>query len=94
MNNPEDDGARRREVAQKAGELVSEKMSDLWWTFLVRGIVALLLGILALFWPSDSISWLLRLFGLFLVFFTPIGGEQGQGDGQVIMRAVLGQVRR
>ena len=58
---------RRREMARKAGEVASEKMSDLWWTFLVRGIVFLILGLAALFWPSSSISLLLRIFGFFLV---------------------------
>mgnify|MGYP001813165733 CR=1 FL=1 len=85
MNDHQDNAGRGREVAQKAGELVSYKMGDLCLTFLVRVIVALLLGIAALFWQSDSIAWLLRLFGLFLVFdaamtffgLRRIDGQQG-----------------
>jgi uncharacterized membrane protein HdeD (DUF308 family) len=60
-------GQRRTELRQKAGAAIGDKASDLWWTFLVRGGIALLLGIAALFWPTSSISILLRLFGLFLV---------------------------
>lgn len=57
---------RRSDIVQKAGEAFSEKMSDLWWTFLVRGVFFLLLGLAALFWPSSSVSMLLRIFGFFL----------------------------
>ncbi len=56
----------RSDIVQKAGEAFSEKMSDLWWTFLVRGVFFLLLGLAALFWPSSSVSMLLRIFGFFL----------------------------
>jgi uncharacterized membrane protein HdeD (DUF308 family) len=59
--------ARGVELAQKARATIGKKASELWWTFLVRGGIALLLGTAALFWPTSSISILLRLFGLFLV---------------------------
>lgn len=74
----------RRELARRAGALLSDKMSDLWWTLAVRGAIALLLGFGALFWPTGSISLLLRLFGLFLVLdaaLTYVGVRQR--DGQV-----------
>lgn len=58
---------RRRELAKKAGSMIGERASDLWWPFLVRGGIALFLGIAALFWPTSSIAILLRLFGLFLI---------------------------
>jgi len=58
---------RRREIVREAGEVVSAKVSDLWWTFLVRGVLALLLGLAAIIWPTGSISLLLMLFGVFLI---------------------------
>jgi uncharacterized membrane protein HdeD (DUF308 family) len=67
MDQDLEQNERRREMARKAGEVASEKMSDLWWTFLIRGIVFLILGLAALFWPSSSVSLLLRVFGFFLV---------------------------
>jgi uncharacterized membrane protein HdeD (DUF308 family) len=68
MEDPRPDPDRRRaEFARKEGATIGDKASDLWWTFLARGLIALFLGIAALFWPTSSISVLLRLFGLFLV---------------------------
>ncbi|WP_162798522.1 HdeD family acid-resistance protein [Sulfitobacter sp. SK012] len=67
MDQDMEPNERRREMARKAAEVASEKMGDLWWTFLIRGIAFLILGLVALFWPSNSISLLLRIFGLFLI---------------------------
>jgi uncharacterized membrane protein HdeD (DUF308 family) len=64
---------RRAEMAQKVGGTIGKRASDLRWTFLVRGGIALVLGIAALFWPTSSISILLRLFGLFLVLDAALG---------------------
>lgn len=58
---------RRQEIARRAGVVASDRLSDLWWMFAVRGVLALGLGTLALFWPTGSVSALLRLAGLFLV---------------------------
>ena len=38
-----------------------------WWTVLLRGIVAILFGLLAIFWPEISISVLVLLFGIFAI---------------------------
>ncbi|MEA3411163.1 MAG: DUF308 domain-containing protein [Pseudomonadota bacterium] len=38
-----------------------------WWSFLLRGLIALALGLCALIWPSASLSILLRLVGLYLL---------------------------
>ena len=76
-------GQRRADLARKAGATIGDKASELWWTFLVRGGIALLLGIAALFWPTSSISILLRLFGLFLVLdavFWVFGARRGSDD--------------
>jgi uncharacterized membrane protein HdeD (DUF308 family) len=59
---------RRQEILRNARGFLSESASDLWWTFLVRGILAAILGVLALFWPTSSISILLRIVGAFHVF--------------------------
>jgi uncharacterized membrane protein HdeD (DUF308 family) len=68
MSEPVFDGSRREELRDRSRAVLSAKMGDLWWTFLVRGILAAILGVIALFWPTDSISILLRITGLFLVF--------------------------
>lgn len=59
---------RRHDIMRNARGFLSESTSDLWWTFLVRGILAAILGVLALFWPTGSVSILLRIVGAFLLF--------------------------
>ena len=57
-----------RAKAQELRQAASQKMGDLWWTFAIRGALALLLGILALIWPQESLTLLLRIAGIFLFF--------------------------
>ena len=38
---------------------------DKWWTFLLRGILALIFGIIVLVWPAATVYVLIILFGLF-----------------------------
>jgi uncharacterized membrane protein HdeD (DUF308 family) len=40
-------------------------LSRFWWTLLLRGIAAILFGVLALFWPGVTLSFLLLLFGVY-----------------------------
>ena len=77
---------RRKEVLDKARSTVSGSMGDLWWTFLVRGILAAIVCIAALFWPTASVSILLQLVGLFLVIdgavaFIGFRNRAGAGSG-------------
>jgi uncharacterized membrane protein HdeD (DUF308 family) len=60
-----EDSHNRLGVAQAH---VSDKLGDVWWAFMLRGALAALLGIIALFWPTGSISLLLRIVGAFLIF--------------------------
>ncbi len=48
-------------------DALGDQLAGLWWTFLLRGVLAGALGIAALFWPTGSISLLLRLVGLLLI---------------------------
>jgi len=60
-------GGRRGEFVDNSREVISNTMGDLWWTFLMRGVLAAVLGVIALFWPTESISILLRIAGIFLI---------------------------
>ena len=46
---------------------VSGKMSGIWWAFLLRGLLALGLGVSALIWPGLTLALLIRLVGLYAV---------------------------
>lgn len=69
----------------EAREAISERLAGLWWTFLVRGLLAAIVGIAALFWPSGSIALLMQLVGFLLVLdgaFTLFGfGRRGAAGG-------------
>lgn len=40
---------------------------DLWWVMVVQGIVAVLFGIVAIFWPGLTLTVLVYLFGAFIL---------------------------
>jgi uncharacterized membrane protein HdeD (DUF308 family) len=44
---------------------VSGKMGGIWWAFLLRGLLALGLGVSALIWPRLTLALLIRLVGLY-----------------------------
>jgi uncharacterized membrane protein HdeD (DUF308 family) len=44
---------------------VSDKLGNIWWAFMTRGVLAAGLGLCALFWPGASLTILMRLVGLF-----------------------------
>ena len=45
-----------RQVAYVVRESVGERLSDVWWWFLVRGVLAVGLAVVALFWPQKTIG--------------------------------------
>ncbi|WP_171170744.1 HdeD family acid-resistance protein [Ruegeria sp. HKCCA0370] len=77
-------------------DMLGEQLSSLWWTFLLRGILAGLVGIAALFWPSGSIALLLRLVGVLLILdggLTLLGvGRRGVMGGAAIGALLIGLV--
>ncbi len=56
-------------------------MRDHWWTFLLRGMVAIIFGVLALFLPGLTIAALVLLFGAFAFvegLFAVVGALRGR----------------
>src|SRR5512143_3403744 len=43
------------------------QLSRDWWHFAVRGVLAIVFGILALVWPKSAITALVLLFGVFVL---------------------------
>ena len=43
-------------------------MADNWWVLLLRGIAAVIFGLLALFWPGLTVYLLLIVFGAYAIF--------------------------
>ena len=44
---------------------VSGKMGNVWWAFMLRGLLALGLGVSALIWPKLTLALLFRLIGVY-----------------------------
>ncbi len=86
-----DDGSIERR------EAIDARLAELWWTFLIRGLLAAAVGIAALFWPTGSISLLMRLVGVLLILdggvtllgFGRRGIVGGFGLGAIIIGFVL-----
>ncbi len=80
----------------EAKEELGDRLGSLWWTFLLRGLLAAGVGVAALFWPTGSISLLLRLVGLLLVLdgaLTLFGfGRKGTAGGVGLGAVAIGLV--
>lgn len=97
MEDPEFSHAEIVDDARfEAREAISERLGGLWWTFLLRGALAVVVGIAALFWPTGSISFLLQAIGLLLVLdggLTLLGiGRSGTVAGVAVGSILIGLV--
>ena len=54
-------------AAAGARARISDRLGDVWWSLLVRGLLAVALGLVALFWPKATLSILVRLIGLYVL---------------------------
>lgn len=87
--------ARDGEIVDDAREAINESMSQLWWAFLLRGLCALALGLIALFWPTQSIGFLIWVAGLFLVIdgaVTLFGAFRGVDRNISVLSGVISTV--
>lgn len=62
-----------QQVVGGAKQRVNDKLGDIWWWFLLRGVLALGLAIAALFWPQQTIGLLVNLLGAYLLFDGVVG---------------------
>ncbi|MEV8639046.1 HdeD family acid-resistance protein [Streptosporangium sp. NPDC051023] len=44
-----------------------EELSRTWWVYLVRGVCAILFGLLAIFWPRITVYYLLIIFAAYVI---------------------------
>lgn len=67
-------------------ESVLRAASENWWQYLVRGVLAVIFGIIALVWPSITLAILIVVFGLFVLLssiVTGVGAIARAGTGQL-----------
>jgi uncharacterized membrane protein HdeD (DUF308 family) len=53
--------------AARVQSIISDRLGDVWVSYLWRGLAALALGFGALFWPKATIALLVQLVGIFAV---------------------------
>ena len=56
---------RLRVVATGPEHRAGSTLGDRWWSFMLRGVLAGVLGLCALFWPSATLALLITLVGVF-----------------------------
>jgi uncharacterized membrane protein HdeD (DUF308 family) len=61
-----------------------EELARTWWVYLIRGVCAILFGLLAIIWPSITLFVLVAVFGayaivngIFELFSSGRGGSRG-----------------
>lgn len=93
-NNPQPEILEAHSMDSR--DALGDQLANLWWTFLLRGLLAGALGIAALFWPTGSIALLLRLVGVLLVLdggLTLLGfGRRGLIGGVGVGALLIGLV--
>lgn len=62
------DKEKLQSAAAGAQARVSDTLGDVRWSLLVRGLLAVALGIAAIFWPKATLELLVRLVGLYVLF--------------------------
>lgn len=74
-----------------------DALSRNWWALAIRGIVAVLFGILAFVWPQLTLATLVLLFGAYILadgIFAVVHGVQSHGESQrwwaVLLEGIAG----
>lgn len=70
----------------------SDRLGDVWWTFMLRGLLAAALGLCALIWPTLSLEILLRLVGIYCLADGVAGlvGALRSGERPSLLQALFG----
>jgi uncharacterized membrane protein HdeD (DUF308 family) len=74
---------------------MEQLFSKFWWTFVVRGFIAVLFGLLVLSWPGLSLDFLVLTFGIFallqgILSVIPGGSKLGGRIYFLLIEGVLG----
>lgn len=59
------------------------QFAEYWWLFVVRGVLAVIFGVVALAWPGITVLALVTLFGAYVIvdgFFSVVHALRGEGS--------------
>ncbi len=93
------DQDRGHALAAGVQSRLSGKLGDLWWAFMLRGVLAAALGLCALIWPSVSLAVLIALVGIYCLADGAAGlfgvwraSERGANLLQALLGVAVGAV--
>jgi uncharacterized membrane protein HdeD (DUF308 family) len=92
MNPNASSDERLKDFAADMRTRASDRLGDVWWTFMLRGLLAAALGLCALIWPTLSLEILLRLVGIYCLADGVAGlvGAIRSGERPSLLQAVFG----
>lgn len=74
-----------------------ELLAEFWWVLVLRGVVAIVFGVLAFLWPGVTIEFLIALFGAYMLVdgvFGTVGALRGRHHAQhwvlMLLEGLLG----
>jgi len=83
---------RLQATAAELKNRVGEKMGNVWWAFMLRGLLALGLGVSALIWSNLTLDLLVRLIGIYALLDGVAGfisGIRGQDLHSYLLPALV-----
>lgn len=84
-----------RKAVSGAKHKAGARLGDIWWWFLIRGVLMLGLAIFALFWPQKTIALMVNILGAYLLIdgvLGIVGALRSSDKRSVPMLAVAGLV--
>jgi len=85
-------GQPLRAAAAAAGARVDDKLGDVWWALLARGLVLAALAVFVFFWPSTGLAVVARIVGAFLIVDGAaglLGAISAQDRGPLLVQGAL-----
>jgi uncharacterized membrane protein HdeD (DUF308 family) len=87
---------RREQASELAMEVkfrVDERLGEIWWSLLTRGVLAVILGLCAMVWPQQTIGVLIKVLGVYFLIDGVIGAIWFYRSGELrsaLIQAIVG----
>ena len=84
--------ASKRKAGERVKAAVDTRLASIWWSILLRGILAVVLAVCAVFWPEKTLGILVKLLGAYFIIdgaVGAIGALRSQDRGLTIGPAIV-----
>src|SRR5579875_2673260 len=82
-------GGYREARSSRGGGTMIELLAKNWWALALRGIAAILFGIIALFWPGITLNALIIVFGVYALVAAVRAVEHHQRWGALLLEGIV-----